>query len=488
MPNVVVWGKTRDLIAGDLPAGMPIAEVSSLAEARAQGDSRGTLLLTDPATLETHEKDLETWLRGGGAIDTLLVVVAEAAASDDVLRRFPFVHDLVMKPVTGGRLKLRLDRAFDALRHRREVRQLEEALKRKGNELSELNKIGVALSAERDINKLLDLILRQSRDITSADAGSLYLVERGKDQDTQTDDLLRFKLTQNDSVLVPFEEFTLPLSPASIAGYVALTGQALNLADAYHLPSDVPYSGSGGAARSFDEKSGYRTRSMLVVPMKDHKEEVIGVVQLINKKKDPQVVLRPVAVVDEEVIAFTEGDKDLVTSLASQAAVAYENTLLIERLKQLFDSFIRASVTTIEKRDPVTSGHSEGVAILTVDLAQRVNAATTGRFGGQRFSNEQIQEIRYASLLHDFGKVGVMEKYLRKAKKLYGSHQELIEQRFECIQRTLEVDYLEAKMRQIEAGAPRGLIAEMDQAYQARREEVHQLVLTVRKANEPTIL
>ena len=484
MPNVLVWGKTRDLIAGDLPAGLPITEVSSLDEAKSQGGSHGTLLLTDLATIETHEKAIRKWLRGGGSAGTLLLVVAEATAGDEVLRRFPFVDDLLVKPVTAGRLRLRLDRAMDALRNRRVVSQLEEALKRKGEELDELNKIGVALSAERDINKLLEQILKKSRDITSADAGSLYLVERGKDQKAQADDLLRFKLTQNDSVVVPFEESTMSLSQTSIAGYVASTGEGVNLADAYNVPPGSPFQ----ISRSFDEQSGYHTKSMLVVPMRDHKDKVIGVVQLINKKRDPRAILQPVAVVDDEVMAFTEGDKELVTSLASQAAVAFENARLIQDIKRLFESFVQASVTTIEKRDPTTSGHSGRVAILTVELAERVDGAAAGPFRDQKFSLDQIQEIRYASLLHDFGKVGVKERYLLKEKKLYDSNLDLVVQRFAYIQRTQEVEYLKAKMLQIETGASRERLAQTDQAYQAQREETARLLEAVRAANVPAIL
>ena len=485
MPNVLVWGKTRDLIAGDLPAGLPVAEVSSLEEARAQADSRGCLLLTDPTVIEAHAEPIQKWLRGGGSTGTLLVAVAEADKGDDLLRRFPFLDDLLVKPVTPGRLRLRLDRAFDALHNRRVVRQLEEALARKGEELHELNKIGVALSAERDINKLLDQILAKSMEITAADAGSLYLVERGKDSATQTDDLLRFKLTRNDSVVVPFEEFTMPLAETSIAGYAALTGKSVNVADAYNLPPGSPFRISS----SWDEQSGYRSKSMLVVPMRDHKDEVIGVVQLINKKRDPRAVLRPVAVVDEEVMAFTEVDKDLVTSLASQAAVAFENTLLIQNIKTLFDSFVGASVKAIEQRDPTTFGHSGRVALLTVGLAERADAAQTGPFKDVRFTKDQLQELRYASLLHDFGKVGVREKVLIKGKKLYFGEMMLVRQRFALIRRTLEAEHLRSKLEQVLGGlANPELLAEMDATYRERLAEVDHVAEIVRHANEPSIL
>jgi HD-GYP domain-containing protein (c-di-GMP phosphodiesterase class II) len=507
MPNVLVWGKIRDLIAGDPPTGMPVAEVSSLEEARAQSDSRGTLLLTSPAVIEAHAEALKSWLRGGQAGEpspragrgsvpptsgrseastgTLLVAVTEAEQGDLVLSRFPFVDDLLVKPVTAGRLRLRLDRAFDALHNRRVVRQLEEALARKGEELHELNQIGVKLSAERDIKKLLDLILYKSREITAADAGSLYLVERGKSDKTQTDDRLRFKLTQNDSVLVPFEEYEMPLSETSIAGYAALTGRIVNVADAYELAPGTPFR----ISRSFDEQSGYRTKSMLAVPMRDHKDEVIGVVQLINKKRDTKAVLRPLAVVEEQVIAFNGVDEELVSSLASQAAVAFENTRLLEDLKNLFDTFVHASVSAIEQRDPPTSGHSRRVAELTVGIAEQADAAASGPFKEVRFNRDQIQEIKYASLLHDFGKVGVRDKVFIKAKKLYVGELLLVRQRFDSIKRALEVEHLRSKLDQVLAGAAGPeLLGEMDATHRARQEEIDQIVQMVLHANEPTVL
>jgi GAF domain-containing protein len=220
----------------------------------------------------------------------------------------------------------------------------------------------VALSAERDIDRLLELILSKCREITRADAGSLYLVERAQETGNGNGDRLRFKLAQNDSVAVAFEEFPMPLDDKSIAGHVALSGVPLNVPDAYHLPDGTPYS----ISRAFDAKSGYRTKSVLVVPMRDHHNVVIGVVQLINKKKDPTMVLQAMSLVDEQVVSFTTVDRNLVESLASQAAVAFENADLIERMRKLFETFVHAAVAAVEKRDPVTSGHSERVAILSV--------------------------------------------------------------------------------------------------------------------------
>jgi HD-GYP domain-containing protein (c-di-GMP phosphodiesterase class II) len=487
MANVLVWGKTRELLAGDLPEGLVADEVDSLAQLKAAHDTRNsTLILIDPRRLESEAGDFESWARDGAARRALLVAVAERTAdAAEVARRFPAVDDVLVRPVSAAYLRLRLDRALDIVNSRRVIHQLGEALGRKSQELTTLNHIGVALSAERDVTKLLDLILAKCRAITSADAGSLYLVERGKDPESSKDDHLQFKLTQNDSVTIPFEERTMPLSESSISGYAALTGQSVNVADAYHLPAGTPFQISS----SFDEKWGYRTKSMLVVPMRDHEGAVIGVVQLINKKREAQAVLQPVALVDEIVIPFTAVDEELVSSLASQAAVAFENAKLLQDIRDLFESFVSASVKAIESRDPTTSGHSGRVATLTVGLAEVMDALTTGPFKDVSFTRDQVQEIKYASLLHDFGKVGVREKVLIKGKKLYVGEMLLIRQRFAYMRRTLEAEHLRLKLDKALAGELSPSEAErIDREYRARQKELEDLLQEVVKSNEPSLL
>ena len=484
--KILIWGASRELVSGDLPAGLQPEEVASLQQLRERSDERGTLVLVDPQRALAEREALEAWLRAGASAHLLLIGVAPEADGDALLRQLPCLHELIAPPVSAGRLRLKLERATDLLNSRRMNEQLDGALLRKTRELQGLNRIGVALSAERDIDKLLEQILAKCREITSADAGSLYLVERGKEHDSASDDRLRFKLTQNDSVLAPFEEFVMPLGEGSgIAAYAALSGQIVNVADAYRLPPGTPYQ----VSRSFDEKSGYLTRSMLVVPMRDHQDEVIGVVQLINKKRDARAILRHTALVEENVVPFTAVDEELVSSLASQAAVAYENGQLIRGIKRLFDSFVRASVTAIEARDPTTSGHSERVAVLTVGLAQVVDAMQTGRFREARFTADQFQEIRFASLLHDFGKVGVREKVLIKGKKLYFGEIMLIRQRFAYIKRSLEAEHLHAKLEQLQAGrASAELLQALDRDYELRLVDVDEILGKILQANEPSLL
>ena len=330
-------------------------------------------------------------------------------------------------------------------------------------ELSELNAIGIRLSAERNPRQLLETILTKAREITKSDAGSVYLVDEAPDGTRE----LRFALAQNDSVPVSFRATRLPLTSESVAGHVALTGQILNLADAYAPPSGAPFT----INRSFDEEDGYRTKSMLVVPMRTPQGETIGALQLINCKPDFALVLRSPEETERMVRPFDARHEKLAGSLASQAAVALANSRLYESIRQLFEGFVQASVTAIESRDPSTSGHSFRVANLTVGLASVVDRASAGSFGGTRFSTDEMMELRYAALLHDFGKVGVREQVLVKAKKLYPGELDGIRQRVELVKRGLELRYAGKK---IEYAA---YLAELDAS-------LDRIVM----ANEPAVL
>ena len=459
----------------------PPAEVSPISD-----DAQLLRLLADRDALIVA--DARLLVKAGGSIAAgassglvaAVVVVGRAEDVNPTLLAFPSLPAVHVAPIS----RLALERAS---RYARETAggtaysALEGQLARRNAELSELNKIGAALSAERDINRLLSLILDKARQITAADAGSLYLVIKGEEGKPDT---LKFALAKNDSVSFEFQESLMPLDQTSIAGYVAIHGTAVNVADAYELPAGTPYR----ISRSWDVKSGYRTKSMLVVPMRDHQGEIIGVIQLINKKRDAAAVLKPSTVVERVVVSFDDLDLDLVMSLASQAAVALVNTRLIEGIKALFESFVGASVIAIESRDPTTSGHSGRVAELTVGLARKIDGASSGLYAPVRFSGDQIQEIRYASLLHDFGKVGVREKVLVKAKKLFFGEMLALRQRFGVIKRTVEADYLRAKVACLEArGTPEELMA-LDMAHAKRQMEIDAALEVVTKSNEPTVL
>ncbi|HEY5061083.1 MAG TPA: HD domain-containing phosphohydrolase, partial [Gemmatimonadaceae bacterium] len=353
-------------------------------------------------------------------------------------------------------------------------------------ELRELTSVGVALSTERDLLTLLEMILSQARRITASDAGSLYLTERTTGSEPA--DTLRFKLSQNHTLpTLPFTEFTVPIDHTSLAGYAAATGEPLMIADVYLLPDGVSYKQN----RSFDDKFGYHTKSMLVIPMKTHRDEVIGVLQLINRKRDAETKLTSPEIVDQTVISFDSRAVELVNALASQAAVAIENSRLYEDIERLFEGFVTAAVTAIESRDPATSGHSSRVATLTVGLAEAVDRDRGGPYGNLRFTREQLRELRYAGLLHDFGKVGVREQVLVKQKKLYPPDLEIIRNRFAYLMQGAELAFERARAEVLlgqERDAYDAHVARLLQTRDGRRDELRRYLDAVVKANEPTVL
>jgi len=354
----------------------------------------------------------------------------------------------------------------------------------RSGELAELTAIGIQLTTEKDYRALLDKILANARRVTRADAGSLYLVEpdgRGRHR-------LRFCLTQNDSrPTVEFQERTMAIDHESMAGHVAATGTALVIEDVHDLPPDTPYHFNP----AFDNQLSYRTRSMLVLPMPNHRGEIRGVLQLINRKRTAGVPLPSPDAVAREVVPFDGHAVELATALASLAAVALENSQLYEEIERLFDGFVRAAVTAIEQRDPVTSGHSERVADMTVRLAQAVDRSELPPFHAVRFSPAQLRELRYASLLHDFGKVAVREKVLAKEKKLYDSDLALIRERHAFLVRTAQWQFEKARATHLERHGTRGyaeLLEALAAAQQQELAHLDQFLAIVVAANEPSVL
>jgi len=402
------------------------------------------------------------------------------------------LYDILEPPLSELRVARTLHNAATYLASRQEIKRLKNTLELQSQELTKLNSIGIALSAEHEPDVLLNLILQKGREITNADAGSLYLVERKpntepNEKDYFADKQLRFKLSHNDSIDASYTEFTMPIEKKSMAGYVALTGQVLNIEDAYRLAKDVEFKHN----RSFDQQMGYRTKSVLGIPMRTHKGELIGVLQLINRKRSWEAKLTSAEFADREVIAFDDRCVNLASSLASQAAVSIENTRLYEEIKNLFEGFIRASVHAIEQRDPTTSGHSERVATLTIGLAEKIDRVDRGKYKNVTFSRNDIQQINYAALLHDFGKIGVRENVLVKAKKLYPAQLEAVKFRFKFIKRAIELKYSKEKVRYLlERNREEALSKfwEIDKEFESKLKEIDSYLEFIIQANEPKIL
>jgi HD-GYP domain-containing protein (c-di-GMP phosphodiesterase class II) len=350
------------------------------------------------------------------------------------------------------------------------------------HELGELNAIGIQLSAERDISVLLATILGKACEITGSDAGSLYLIE----EDAEGTRRLRFALAQNASVPIAFRARTLPLDSTSVAGHVALSGEVVNLADAYEAPPEAPFH----INRSFDEQTGYRTKSMLVVPMRTPHGQTLGAIQLINSRPGFDGRLTSAAEVARHVRPYTARHVRLAGSLASQAAVALLNRRLYENISDLFEGFVKAAVTAIESRDPTTSGHSFRVAAMTTGLAEVVSRTSRGVYADVRFTEDEMRELRYAALLHDFGKVGVREHVLVKAKKLYPCELERIETRAAMLIRDLELDAMRRKLGVAigdGADAYARHAARIDQELAAAVAEQNEALELIVAVNEPSV-
>jgi HD-GYP domain-containing protein (c-di-GMP phosphodiesterase class II) len=373
-------------------------------------------------------------------------------------------------------LRVLLRIAMENIALKRRVRQMEE---RQHRQFKELNRIGIALSAERDINKLQQFILTTMRQLTNADGASLWLKTVGE----HGEPVLFLASSENTSIDNTYQAFTVPVDEKSVVGYTVSVGTSQIYDDAYNPPPGKPQGGKG-----FDAQFGYRTKSMLTVPMRNYNNEVVGAVQLINAKRAYETRLT-VDSVEREVVSFRPEDLEMIESIASQAAVALDNKTLLDSIQALFDGFVQASVTAIEQRDPSTAGHSGRVERLTTALARAVSDLDLGKYRDVRLTEDQYKELRYACLLHDFGKVGVREHILIKAKKLMPGQLEVIQARFESVERSVQVKYASQKLEAMRNG--RGTPSVLDGIDKSLEDELAQLrqwIESIVVANEPSVL
>ncbi|BBM89861.1 hypothetical protein COTS27_01574 [Spirochaetota bacterium] len=277
----------------------------------------------------------------------------------------------------------------------------------------EILNIGLNISKERDTVKILEEILVNSMRITQADAGSIAIRGMDKELKKTNEDVLTFYISKNTSRELHFSKFSMPVSKKSLGGYTTITGKLLNIKDAYQISNRKIYSFN----REFDEKTHFRTKSVIVVPMINQKDETIGIIQLINKKASYEKIIDYKNFKQTDVLSFNDEDVTKLQALASLATISLQNAILYHEIDHLFHSFVEASVSAVEQRDPATSGHSFRVSKFSTLLAEACNGAG-GIFSDWFFTTTQLRELEYASLLHDFGKIGVREHVLLKSHKI----------------------------------------------------------------------
>ena len=302
------------------------------------------------------------------------------------------------------------------------------------DQIKHLIQIGVALSGEKNINRLLEIIVDEARKLTNADAGTLYIIS---DDETK----LQFAIIQNNSLnirmggtggVITWPNVNLKnkdgrANKANVSAYVAISGETINIADVYHAQG-FNFEGT----KQFDKKTGYRSKSMLVSPLRNHENDIIGVLQLLNAL-DPTT---------GEVINFSLESQEIILSLASQAAVALSNSHLIHDLESLFELFIKTIATTIDEKSPYTSGHIRRVAELTMAIADKINETQQGCFAAVIFSDDQMRELRMAAWLHDLGKITTPEHIIDKKTKLQTVHDRIHEVKTRL--KLIKKDYLPA--------------------------------------------
>lgn len=305
--------------------------------------------------------------------------------------------------------------------------------------LKKLSAIGISLSAEQDHNRILEMILRSAKELTHADGGTLYL--RTKDNS------LKFEIVHTDSLNIymggvagnPIAFYPIRLSNAdgkenihNVAACAALKDRTINIADAYDN-NEFDFSGT----RQFDNKIGYRSTSFLTVPMSNHENEIIGVLQLINAVDSKT----------GEIKSFSDLDQQLVESLASQAAITISNKQLIESQKKLFDSFLELIAKAIDEKSPYTAGHCRRLPVLTEMIAKATHDISYGYYKDFTMTDEDMYELNVAAWLHDCGKITTPESVVDKSTKLETIFDriELINTRCEILKRDAQIAALKRK-------------------------------------------
>jgi HD-GYP domain-containing protein (c-di-GMP phosphodiesterase class II) len=366
-------------------------------------------------------------------------------------------HDKDPMPLTEDE---RINRLFNSA-----LSDMKDFARQQFRQIRRLTAIGTALSAEKNLDRLLEMILEEGQKLTNADGGTLYLMADSEKE-------LQFALVRTDSLGLrmggtggritwpPVTLFNDDGTPnhANVSAFVALSGQTVNIPDVYYAEG-FNFQGT----RAFDAETGYRSKSMLVVPLRNHENDIIGVVQLLNARKAG----------GGEAVAFSQESQEITESLASQAAVALTNSRLIHDLENLLEAYVRTIATAIDEKSPYTGGHVRRVVEIAMELAVKINAADSGPFAGVFFNKNELQELQIAAWLHDVGKITTPEHIVDKATKLETVHDriDLLKTRLEVIRRDHEISLLKNHLLSKGLALPEELVEEQERFSRILRED-----------------
>lgn len=437
-----IWETLAEAVSIELES-----EVASAAVA-IDGLNPPDVVIVDGTLAPSVLASLRNTVRAPAQTRYLPVLVLLPRGADGEAATWDWADDIVREPATPP---------LELLSRIRSLLRIKQVCDNAAGELKRLTEIGIALGAEHNLHRLLDRIVNEARAINQAEAGTLYSMDRDGG-------VLRFQIFQNESQGTRFagregsDLPPVPLDPMNVSAYVALTGEIVNIPDVYEAEG-FDFSGP----RKYDAMTGYRSRSMLVVPIRS-REEIIGVLQLINARDHRT----------GEAIPFHGSNVERTCALASQAGVALTNARLINDLQALLEGLIQMMATAIDEKSAYTAGHVRRVTRLALLLAEAVNGTSGEQFTGRRFSEAELEELRIAGLLHDIGKIVVPEYVVDKATKLQTIRDrfEEIRIRFELIGSLLENDALRRKLHLACGGATTSVIAEVDSDLAAQRERL----------------
>lgn len=419
----------------------------------------------------------------------------------------PWLRAVIRSPFTFNIMMAQVHRAAQSLLLEANQNNLTRQLSLRDGEARAINEISAAMTSQSTVDSTLRLVLDKALELSCADAGFLLLRENlgtNPREGVTEPRLLRpagsrffqkFRICKsqnlklNSDALDPSQNAAISFSVNNSSGIVWEEGWECSRPGG--LNSAASYQSSLPQLQFECDSRNYRVSSYCLFPIPAPSGEVLGLILLINKKGSKGVFLDSLADVEKNVEPFQEHDLDLLEALAGQVGVSLDHSRLIQNLKRVFESFVEASVVAIESRDPSTKGHSERVAVLTVGLAQAVNSTSDGRYSSVSFNESQLYELKYAALLHDFGKIGVRENILRKERKLYHHELMTIQERFHNLEKQLNLQYLEDYLEKL---MKRGQVPSQEDIDRIHR-DVQQTSRKLKKyweriieANEPSIV